>query len=1353
MKNRNTMKSRKIAPCISNKETHTSSSSSSPSSSIASSSSLAAMDSDESSQSEQRPPDSAAGAAASSRHKFEKILTILGAEGADESSLVAELRNLCDLLSFNELPRISNEQSDSLAVVLVVLANYKTSPLVMLLSVRAMTYVCDAAPASTRFLVNQHAVRALCAKLGSIEYLDVAEQCVEALEKISFYHPQACLEDGAVMALLSYIDFFTLSTQRIAVRAVVNICSKIPASCYDKLKDAVPVLCNLLQYEDQRLVETAAICLIRMVKQLNGCSDLLDDLCKHGLIRQGLMGLLSGLASKKASAITTLVELNISNTLRHILSSNGFSNSTHSHMRDDLQVSEVLKFLNTLLPPLQRNCDDQLASDKNKVITDHPEFLQQLETDILPILLEVASGMCSQNDAHIQMTALRVVEVFLQRSSPSLNAFMKEGVIYAIDAILKHGTTRSSKVSSSSKRKFGADDVQRCLCNNNDLDSSLSSTTGSCVLEDDSLYKLARHLRAGYFAKGSKHHKKGLTKMIQRLRSLSQKLTDTLNTSMNNVISDQKEKQLSQILGQIMVQLNEYKSMSTFEFVESGLVQAFLNYLLNGQYLDGKFGVGDLSNHFHVIIKRFEVFAKCSLPNAGQNWENQPLALLIQRLLSSLHSLENNPVIVNDAPETKKTYAAIPTGRNTLLPCFLLCFVREEGETTLREYGGDTVTAEPFSSLGDIEKYLWPKISDNCVESSSGSTEHQKLRLCFDGQQLNTSMTLYQSIIQLQMKAGADVIKGPRFWNKIYKITYGAHVEPVLSNGGDSHLGSIHDIERSYPEQFLLNEMGFSGMISEFHCDFEDSSKICGVLSLLKLLESLNRFAFHLMSQAQCRAFAGDKTVTLNDLRNSIYPVPQIEFVSHKLTSKLQQQMKDPLAVFIGCIPSWCDQLLAVAPFLFSFETRCQYFHMHAYSSSLATITSLATPNYRTLSSLPKRRSQITRGRILDSAVKLFDHQGITDAILEVVYFGEVGTGLGPTMEFYTLISHEFQKVGLGMWRSDLSFSTLGSDLKVDNSESVLAPHGHFPRPWAIRMSATDEARFSEVIKKYTLLGKVVAKALQDRRVLDLPLSKAFYKLILGKELNVYDVHSFDPELGRTLVEFQSIVERKRILESSSKRITRSMFKSCFRGVKIEDLCLDFSLPGYPDYTLADNAGCEEVTVNNLDEYVSFLVDATIHNGISRQVEAFKSGFNEVFPIQRLQIFTEEELEHLLCGELFAWDSNELLNNMKFDHGYTASSPQIINLLEIMQGFENSQQRAFLQFVTGAPKFPVGGLAALNPKLTVVRKQSDNQPDWDLPSVMTCANYLKLPPYSSKEIMKERLLLAISEGQGSFHLS
>lgn len=45
-----------------------------------------------------------------------------------------------------------------------------------------------------------------------------------------------------------------------------------------------------------------------------------------------------------------------------------------------------------------------------------------------------------------------------------------------------------------------------------------------------------------------------------------------------------------------------------------------------------------------------------------------------------------------------------------------------------------------------------------------------------------------------------------------------------------------------------------------------------------------------------------------------------------------------------------------------------------------------------------------------------------------------------------------------------------------------------------------------------------------------------------------------------------------------------------------------------------------------------------------------------------------------------------------------------LQLLEIMGEFTSEQQRAFCQFVTGAPRLPPGGLAVLNPKLTIVRK-------------------------------------------------
>lgn len=65
------------------------------------------------------------------------------------------------------------------------------------------------------------------------------------------------------------------------------------------------------------------------------------------------------------------------------------------------------------------------------------------------------------------------------------------------------------------------------------------------------------------------------------------------------------------------------------------------------------------------------------------------------------------------------------------------------------------------------------------------------------------------------------------------------------------------------------------------------------------------------------------------------------------------------------------------------------------------------------------------------------------------------------------------------------------------------------------------------------------------------------------------------------------------------------------------------------------------------------------------------------------------------------------------------------------------------------------GFRGLNPPLTVVRKphEAPLAADDYLPSVMTCVNYLKLPEYSTKEVMKERLRVAMHEGVGSFHLS
>lgn len=111
------------------------------------------------------------------------------------------------------------------------------------------------------------------------------------------------------------------------------------------------------------------------------------------------------------------------------------------------------------------------------------------------------------------------------------------------------------------------------------------------------------------------------------------------------------------------------------------------------------------------------------------------------------------------------------------------------------------------------------------------------------------------------------------------------------------------------------------------------------------------------------------------------------------------------------------------------------------------------------------------------------------------------------------------------------------------------------------------------------------------------------------------------------------------------------------------------------------------------------------------------------------------------------------------DHGYTHESQAVKYLFEIMCAFTSDEQREFLQFITGSPRLPVGGLRSLVPPLTIVRKSAEGassatvNADSYLPSVMTCVNYLKLPDYTSLDIMRDKLFRAMKDGQLSFHLS
>ena len=59
---------------------------------------------------------------------------------------------------------------------------------------------------------------------------------------------------------------------------------------------------------------------------------------------------------------------------------------------------------------------------------------------------------------------------------------------------------------------------------------------------------------------------------------------------------------------------------------------------------------------------------------------------------------------------------------------------------------------------------------------------------------------------------------------------------------------------------------------------------------------------------------------------------------------------------------------------------------------------------------------------------------------------------------------------------------------------------------------------------------------------------------------------------------------------------------------------------------------------------------------------------------------------------------SEILSKCSVLHRYTAESTAIRYFLEVISELDSSDQRRFLRFVTGSPRLPPGGIAALQPR-------------------------------------------------------
>ncbi|XP_047133370.1 E3 ubiquitin-protein ligase HECTD1 isoform X2 [Hydra vulgaris] len=552
------------------------------------------------------------------------------------------------------------------------------------------------------------------------------------------------------------------------------------------------------------------------------------------------------------------------------------------------------------------------------------------------------------------------------------------------------------------------------------------------------------------------------------------------------------------------------------------------------------------------------------------------------------------------------------------------------------------------------------------------------------------------------------------------------------------------------------------------------------------------------------------------------------DYLSKKLTNKLMQQIQDPIALTTGSFPLWCEYLVINYPMLFPFETRKLFFRATAFGCSRSIVwlqnmqdaalersrghptRRLETQEFR-LGRLKHERVTVPRGQnLLETAIKLMNFHAERKAILEVEFEGEEGTGLGPSLEFYALVALSIQLNDLSLWvtTDQLSSHIDDSDTMLEVNKYCSHPNGLFPAPYP-----QNSERMDSICNLFTFFGVFLAKCLQDNRLIDLPLSQPFFKMLCAAKgkysrmcrtlSNASDissvmytdgVHSYD-ELSDDVFDIKAdgtdkldshyfsdvltyndfekihpdkavfikvlctyINKRKAIINDvtlssveKNEQLEKLMIVSEHgHECKLEDIGLTFeyvpssSIYGFHSVELKPGGANELVTGENAEEYIKLLLDFTMHRGIAQQLEAFKDGFNRVFSIEKLHAFKPKELQLMLCGEQNPqWTRDELMNFTEPKYGYHKESPGFLRFINVLLDMNGKERKEFLQFATGCSSLPPGGISNLYPRLTVVKKEDEG--DGSFPSVNTCVHYLKLPEYSSEQLLKEKLLAATKE--------
>lgn len=160
------------------------------------------------------------------------------------------------------------------------------------------------------------------------------------------------------------------------------------------------------------------------------------------------------------------------------------------------------------------------------------------------------------------------------------------------------------------------------------------------------------------------------------------------------------------------------------------------------------------------------------------------------------------------------------------------------------------------------------------------------------------------------------------------------------------------------------------------------------------------------------------------------------------------------------------------------------------YLSLLSQESALKDIQFERGGRIVRKKIKVSRTEIFENAIYAFQNYTNKKAILEFEYINEEGSGLGPTLEFYTTII-EIIKQETDILKV-LEDGTYMLNVK-QSAEAVKIKGKHY-----------------EVNQILEMMGSLIARAIVDERTIDLPLSNSFWKVLVNRSIGLAEIKDID---------------------------------------------------------------------------------------------------------------------------------------------------------------------------------------------------------------------------------------------------